>query len=48
MKYGYYPIQETLPFLDLPPMEETVQGCNVDQISQTSVDKKSVEFILEH
>lgn len=48
MKYGHYPPQDILPFPDLPLMEESFQACEMAQKAQASIDKKSIDYILEH
>lgn len=47
MKYGYYPIQHTLPFPDMPPMEV---NHSVGTIAQKidAANRNTVSTILEH
>lgn len=50
MEYGYYPIQNTLPFPDLPPVEEdfsdSTKSCKQKGAAQKS--DSTIDAILEH
>lgn len=46
MKYGIYPIQNTLPFPDLPPVEENLSAKNIPQ--KASAKESTIEAILSH
>lgn len=47
MQYGYYPIQGTLPFTDLPPVEECI---STDSSAQIAVNRhtRTIDEVLEH
>ena len=48
MNYGYYPLQNTLPFMDLPPMEENLSAKTMVQKAAANESDTTIETILGH
>lgn len=48
MKYGVYPQQNTLPFIDLPPMEDVKNVDKMPRHKAASSKQFAIENILEH
>ena len=48
MNYGYYPLQNTLPFPDLPPVEENLSSETTAQKTAANESDTTIETILGH
>ena len=48
MNYGYYPLQNTLPFPDLPPVEDSIPAETMAQKTAANESDTTIESILGH
>ena len=48
MNYGYYPLQNTLPFTDLPPVEESLSAEDTALKTAANESDTTIESILGH